>query len=84
MKIAIEKLALVINIKSVSKSPIACFAYFKKKIEIAPPQPFILDFFTPFTKKPVIYADCYMGFSLSNSSFIVSPKLYKVLYDMNI
>jgi len=30
------------------------------------------------------YADCYMAMSLSGSSFVVSPKLYPILYSLNI
>jgi hypothetical protein len=61
-----------------------CSAYFKKRIKIENPRPIVLDFFTAFTKKKVIFADCYMALSLTNSSFVVSPKLYSVLHSLNI
>jgi hypothetical protein len=61
-----------------------CPAYYMKKGKIENPQPFVLDFFTAFTKKPVEYADCYMAMSLSGSSFVVSPKLHTILHGLNI
>jgi len=61
-----------------------CPALYMKKEKIDNPQPFILDFVTDFTKKEVIYADCYMALSISGSSFVVSPKLYDILYGLHI
>ena len=61
-----------------------CPAYFHRKEKIENPQPFIMDFYTAFTEKKVIYADCYMAQSLSRSSFVVSPKLYAILHGLNI
>jgi len=61
-----------------------CPAYYRKTEKIENPQPFILDFFTSLTKKKVIYADCYLALSISRSSFVVSPKLYAILRDMDI
>jgi hypothetical protein len=71
------------NYKKCEKVP-DCPAYYRKTEKIENPQPFILDFYTVFTKKPVIYADCYMALSLIRSSFVVSPKLYGILRDMDI
>jgi hypothetical protein len=61
-----------------------CPAYFRIKEKIENPQPFIMDFYTAFTEKKAIYADCYMAQSLSGSSFVVSPKLYAILHGLNI
>jgi len=61
-----------------------CPALYRKKERIDNPEPFILNFITDFTKKEVIYADCYMGLSISGSSFVVSPKLYDILHTLNI
>ena len=61
-----------------------CPAYYPKKEKVENPHPVILDFFTTISKRAVIYADCYMALSLSNSSFVVSPKLFNVLQNINI
>jgi len=61
-----------------------CPAISKKKVKIENPQPFVMDFFTLITKKPVIYADIYLTLSLSKSNFAVSPKLHNVLASLNI
>jgi len=71
------------NNQPCSKVP-DCPAYYMKKGVIKKPRPFVMDFLTAITGKPVIYADCYMPFSLSKSSFAVSPKLYAVLSGLNI
>jgi hypothetical protein len=61
-----------------------CPAYHNKKAKVENPESLIMDFFTTFTKKPVVYADCYMDFSLSMTSFVVSPKVYAVLHGMEV
>ena len=62
----------------------ACPALTNKLVKIDDPQPIFLDFFTALTKKEVIYADCYVNLSLFRFSFVVSPKLYNILNNMNI
>ena len=61
-----------------------CPAWYMKKEKVENPKSFSMDFATTFTKKDVIYADCYMALSLSKSSFVVSPKLYAVLSGLSI
>jgi len=61
-----------------------CPAYSKKKIKIENPHPFIMDFFTLITKKPVVFSDIYLPLSLSNTDFAISPKLHSVLANLNI
>lgn len=61
-----------------------CPAYFVKKEKVENPAPFVLDFMKDFSKIDVLYADCYMAFSLFKSSFVVSPKLYGILQEMGI
>jgi hypothetical protein len=61
-----------------------CPAYYMKKTKIENPRPFVMDFFTVFTKKEAVYADCYMPLSLAQSSFVVSPKLYSILNNIKI
>jgi hypothetical protein len=68
--------------KDCDKTP-DCPAIFKKKVKIDNPKPFIMDF-SPDNEKPVVYADFYIPFSLSNSSFVVSPKIYNILNSLNI
>ena len=60
-----------------------CPAYYKKKNKLENPRPFIMDFFSP-SKNPVIFADIYLPFSLSGSSFVVSPKFHNLLNPLNI
>jgi hypothetical protein len=43
-----------------------------------------MDFITTFTKNKIAHADCYIPFSLSRSSFVVSQKIYKILLPLNI
>jgi len=69
--------------KDCEKTP-DCHALYMKKRKIDNPQRTTMDFITTYTNKPVIYADCYMPLSLSGSSFVVSSKLYGILYDMHI
>jgi len=61
-----------------------CPAYTNKLVKIDDPLPIFVDFVTDITKKEVIYADCYMYYTLSRFTFVVSPKLYKILSGMNI
>jgi hypothetical protein len=61
-----------------------CPAYSKKKIKIENPHPFVMDFFTLITKKPVVFYDIYLTLSLSKGGFAVSPKLHSVLASLNI
>jgi len=61
-----------------------CPAYTNKLVKIENPLPIFVDFYTYLTKKEAVYADCYINFSLSRFSFVVSPKLYNILNNMNI
>ena len=61
-----------------------CPAYYIKKNKIVNPQPVEIDFLTVYCNNKVEYADCYMGLSLSGSSFVVSPKLYRILQSLGI
>lgn len=61
-----------------------CPALTNKLVKINDPLPIFLDFFTDLTKKEVIYADCYVNFSLFRFSFVISPKLYNIFNSLNI